>query len=147
MRRFEVTVLLLAVAVTIAAPFTRRDTERCTLDGVDVQADFRVRIIDERGTDLAFCGVRCAGRWIERSKTRPHEIHVTDVTNGEELLASEATFVHDIQGWTESVPDFIRVFADESEATRHASTFGGELLRGADVPLSFSLSGEAPTHP
>jgi len=147
MRRFEILVLLLAAAVTIAAPFTRRDTERCTLDGVDVRAEFRVRVIDEQGTGRSFCGVRCAGRWIERSKSSPQEIHVTDVTSGEELLASKATFVHDIQGWTENVPDFIRVFANESEASRHVSAFGGELLSGAEVPFSGETPVESPTHP
>ena len=81
MKRFEILVLLVAVGVTVTAPFTRRDTERCTLDGVDVRAEFRVRVRDEQGTDRTFCGVRCASRWIERSQSSPREIHVTDVTS------------------------------------------------------------------
>ena len=138
-KRIWVFVALLAIgALPLLADALRSRSERCTLDGVEVQAAFRARIITRDGGH-SFCGVRCARAWLGRSGVEPQAVRVTDCATGRELDAQDAWFVLSLSVWGEGTPDFIRVFAAEEDAQRHADAHGGEVL--ADGKRPFGATG------
>ncbi len=138
-RIWALTALLAIGALPLLADALRSRGERCTLDGVEVRAAFRARIITRDGDGHSFCGVRCARAWLQRSGVEPQAVRVTDCATGRELDAQDAWFVLSLSVWGEGAPDFIRVFAAEDDAQRHAEAHGGEVL--ADGKRPFGATG------
>jgi hypothetical protein len=127
--------LLAIAALPLVADRLRSRSELCAMDGSAVKSCFRVRIVERSGTVRSFCGVRCADRWLARAGAVPRAVLVTDCGNGREVEAEAAWFLYTITGWGEEIPDFVRVFARRSDAERHASAHGGEILMGAERPF------------
>ena len=136
-RRIALPVALVGVAVLpLLADWIRVDKGRCELDGVQVQAGYRVRVIDAAGAEHRFCGVRCAELWLARSGTEARRIRVTDCASGREIDAREAWYLRTYAGWRDGAPDLIRVFASPKDAQRHAEAHGGEILPDNQRPFS-----------
>ena len=118
------------------APRLREHGERCAMDGVHVDPEFRVRVVEGDGSAEVFCGVECASRWL--SKEDPEEVHivVTDSRTGAELDAASASYVLALATLRDGAPDPIRVFARRGDAERSVAAYGGELLTGKEEPFA-----------
>ena len=135
-RRGELLALAAIFALPFAAQALRGETERCAFDGAAVLDTFRVRIVDADGTRHAFCGVRCAQAWIDRSGgAPPQSILVTDCRTGEAIDAMTATYLFAPPARGETVPDPIRVFSSSADAHRHADAHGGSVLDESEHPF------------
>ena len=137
-RLWALAALLAIGALPLLGDALRSRGERCTLDGVEVLAAFRARIITSDGAGHSFCGVRCARAWLQRSGVEAQAVRVTDCVTGRELDAQDAWFVLSLSVWGEGAPDFIRVFAAKEDALRHAEAHGGEVLTDDKRPFGLA---------
>jgi hypothetical protein len=100
-----------------------------------IQPVFRVRVLNREGTAEPFCCVRCAELWLERQKTPPTAVYVTDEVTGRELDSSLASFVSSSVVTMPHTSCRIHAFENKSDAEKHAGTFRGRLLLNSEKPL------------
>jgi hypothetical protein len=84
---------------------------------------------------LRFCGVSCADRWLRSVDGGPGRVHVVDETTGREVPAEDAHFVRSVVA-RPGTGDRVHAFASRADAERHARTYAGVLLEGAERPFS-----------
>ncbi len=85
---------------------------------------------------IEFCSLRCAEWWLKATGTKPVRVRVTDEATGDELDASEATFVRsDVIGHALS-HERRHVFRALRDAESHARAFRGRILTKGDVPFA-----------
>jgi hypothetical protein len=132
---------LVAIALLpLLGDAVRKETVRCSQDGVHVDSAYAV-VADFAGQERHhFCGVTCADRWLSRSGRTASAVSVTDCVSGDLIDARRASYVRTSSGWNQGVPDPIRVFASRPEAAEHVRAYGGELLVGLDRPLQHAVS-------
>ena len=86
--------ILLLAGLPIVGCWLRRSPQPCcALDGVRLEAVFRVRVQDHEGHSHEFCSVRCAELWLQRQPAPPRAIYVTDEATGQEIDAASAYYV------------------------------------------------------
>lgn len=130
-----------SLILAVALPVLRRQTQGteqgyCALDGMRVTPETRVGVKLESGKRVEFCSIRCAEWWLQATGAKPVQVRVTDETTGEEMDASEATFVRSevvIHPWSH---ERRHVFRLRQDAENHASTFRGRILEGENIPFS-----------
>jgi len=127
--------LVVVALLPVVADGVRGRTLRCAHDGAEVLKPYAVVIELDDGSAENFCGVACADRWMMRSGRLPRAVWVTDCVAGNRVRAHSAAYVRTRLGWSEGVPDPIRVFASREQAITHVREFGGELLAGPRRPL------------
>ncbi len=128
-------VLALVVGVPLAGRWERlHSAPRCELDGLRLDPLYRVRVVDDAGTDHHFCCVRCARAWLLRQGGRAAAVYVTDEAGGGEVEAAAASFVESPVCTNPVTGNRTHAFRNRADAEEHARTFGGELLTGADRP-------------
>ena len=115
--------------------------DRCSFDGIRLDASRAVRVVLATGSSLAFCGVRCAVRWLDAKGSEPKEVFVTDEVTGREIPAAGAVFVRSLVVSVPATGDHVHVFADRAEALRHADAYRGVILEGSERP--FGTGGRA----
>jgi hypothetical protein len=97
---------------------------------------YRVRIVDDRQQNHAFCSVRCAEMWLQGKNMPMAEIFVTDESSGEEMLADTAHFVRSLVLTTRVSGNRVHVFRDRADAENHASHWRGTILEDAQRPFT-----------
>ena len=128
--------LLVVVGLPVAGKLARGTREAgCALDGVEIEAMFRVRIVDDERQAHEFCCIRCAEYWMERRAIELTAIYVTDEVSGKEIEASSAYFVRSSVITMPTTGNRIHVFQDRSDAERHASMLRGTVLLGSERPF------------
>jgi hypothetical protein len=137
--------LLALGALPLAGHWSRSGAARtCANDGGVIKREYRVRIVDERGTDVLFCCIHCADSWLRKETAKPKAIWVTDETSGEEINANSAFFVRSLVETNPVTHNRIHAFHSTSDAEKHAQECNGEVLDGSDKPFS---DGECPVCP
>jgi hypothetical protein len=131
---------LITVSVAIGLPMVtesigRDGGARCVLDGGELAAAYRMRMVDQRGHSHAFCCVRCGEIWLGRQHSSPTAIFVTDEITGRELDAAEAHFVRSQVVTHPMTGNRCHVFANKADAELHARTNRGRMLSGSERPF------------
>jgi hypothetical protein len=123
--------LALAVALPLLGYLARRPLTGCALDGVKINPDYRVEVVDAGGARRAFCCIRCAQIWLGHQSAPLRAITVTDETSGEPIDAAAAWYVRSsvVTVWTTG--NRIHAFRDRADAEKHAATFAGVVLSGS----------------
>jgi hypothetical protein len=128
--------ILLLAGLPIVGCWLRRSPQPCcALDGVRLEAVFRVRVQDHEGHSHEFCSVRCAELWLQRQPAPPRAIYVTDEATGQEIDAASAYYVRSQVVTAAPTGNRVHVFRRRSDAERHASVFGGMLLGSSERPF------------
>ena len=128
--------LVAAAALPVAGHWIRgQSKDRCGFDGMTIQLAFRVRVFSQRGEAEQFCCVRCAELWLERRKTEPAAVNVTDEVTAREIDSSLAYFVRSSVVTTPHTGNRIHVFRSRSDSEKHASVAKGTVLLEKDRPL------------
>lgn len=137
--------LALSAGLPLVAHWARRDRPAgCALDGVPIEALYRVRVLDRDGHAHDFCGPRCARLWLKRHARPVRAVRVTDETTGAEVDAGAAWYVRSAVATARAVGARVHVFARRADAERHAATFAGTVLEGDERPLPVERNAESP---
>jgi hypothetical protein len=128
---------LVAVALLpVAGHWIRgRRAGRCALDGMAVQPIWRVRVVNREGEADEFCCIRCAEVWLQRMKSRPEAIFVTDEVTGREIDSSRAYFVRSTVVTMPHTGNRVHVFHQKAESEKHAAVARGKALVNGERPL------------
>jgi hypothetical protein len=125
----------LVVGLPLAARWLRtRDSGRCALDGLKVEALYQVRVVDAGGASRRFCCVRCAERWLALGREAA-AVYITDEATGDEVEAGSAWFVVSPVATNPITRNRVHAFRDRADAEAHARDFHGLVLSPADRPL------------
>jgi hypothetical protein len=128
--------LLVAVGLPFAGHWARsRRGPDCALDGMPVEAVYRVEVVDGRGRSHAFCCLRCAQIWLDHQPAAPQSVTVTDEATGAPLDAAAAFYVRSEVVTTPTTGNRVHVFANRADARRHAEHNHGRVLSGPEAPL------------
>jgi hypothetical protein len=98
------------------------------LDGVPLPTVTVVRFIDADAGDRSFCCVDCARNWLDRTKSRPDGVLVTDEVSGAETPLAAAWLVRSRVPALAVTGSRIHAFAQEEDARRHIAAFGGTFV-------------------
>ncbi len=129
--------LLMAAVLPIAGHLSRHDSQpRCALDGQKIDPLFLVGIAVGENEEFAFCCLRCAELWLQRSGQQPRQIVVTDERNRQPLDAAAAHYVRSSVFSNAPNGDRRHVFRSRSDAELHAKTFRGRLLMNEQRPFA-----------
>jgi hypothetical protein len=126
--------LVSAAIPWLAHALRRGDPARCALEGAVIQPSYRVRLLLKDGRAPEFCCITCAQLWMEKSRSRPGQVTVTDEVNGFELDPSLAFFVLSSIITQPTTGNRIHVFGRRSDAEQHIESAGGRLLRKSELP-------------
>jgi hypothetical protein len=113
----------------------QRVGDRCAIDGVAIEPIYRVRIVDRGNRSHEFCCLKCALLWQSAHEAESSAVFVTDETGGKEVLSRQAYFAVSTVVTMPTTLNRIHAFAEETDAQKHAQTFGGRVLNGADRPF------------
>lgn len=127
--------LALVAALPFAARALRDDAERCALDGVSIDAQHAVRVIDGAAPQR-FCCITCAQGWISRAPAASRGVMVVAEDTGVEIPAKDAWFVRSPVVAVAATDCRIHAFSSEAAAREHLAAFRGTLLSGGDRPFS-----------
>lgn len=128
--------LAIATGLPLAAHWARRGAPvGCALDGVPIEALYRVRVIDADGHAHAFCSPRCTRLWLARQARPARALRVTDEATGTEIDADTAYYVRSAGVDVRIGGGRVHVFARRADAERHAAIFAGTVLEGDERPL------------
>jgi hypothetical protein len=128
--------ILIVVGLPLVGHLARRDTGHgCALDGEKIQPIYRVEIVDHQGERHAFCCLRCAEIWVRKQRAAPQAILVTDETTGRAIDADTAFYVRSTVVTTPTTGNRIHVFAEPTDAEKHANTFSGTVLSESERPF------------
>ena len=119
----------------------RQAGDGCALDGMAIQAPYRVDVTDARGQTHSFCCLRCAEIWMGQQAKPVLAIRVTDETSGEMIDAGEAHYVHSQVVTTPTTGNRIHAFRHLADAERHARRELGGVLSGSERPFASLLPG------
>jgi hypothetical protein len=112
----------------------------CALDGVAIDPVYRVRVVDDQGTDRQFCCIQCAALWLSRQPAKPRAVWVTDETTGREIDAASAWFVRSLVVTEAHTRNRVHAFGSAADAGRHARAAYGAVLPDSESPFAaFSL--------
>jgi hypothetical protein len=109
--------------------------DACALDGSRIDPIYRIEIIDGQGGTHAFCCVACARLWLDRQRTPPRSVLVTDENCGELIDAGAAYYVRSRVVTRATTGNRVHVFKNRSDAEKHAEQFGGVLLSESEAPF------------
>jgi len=119
----------LVAALPLAGSWARRQAgDGCALDGVPIESRYRVRIVAAPGPSHEFCCIRCAQAWQQHGAGSAASVFVTDEASGEEVAASQATYVRSTVITTPTSGNRVHTFARPEDAERHAETCHGTVL-------------------
>jgi hypothetical protein len=126
-----------AIAVIVGLPvighwLRHREGNRCALDGVAIDAIYRVRVVDDLKRNHEFCCLKCAELWLAANRGHPQAIYVTDEATGEEIEADRAFYVWSTVVTRPTTQNCVHAFAREADARKHAELFWGRVLEGED---------------
>lgn len=129
--------LALAVLLPVVGHRWRNGgVNRCAFDGARINPARAVAIDSKPHGLRQFCSLACAENWLQRSKTQPLQIWVTDESTGEQLDASEAFYVRSQVLAHAPTRDRRHVFGDLAAAQRHAEQYLGRLLERQEQPFA-----------
>ena len=109
--------------------------DRCSSDGLTVDARHAIRIVGADGKTRHFCCLACAERWVDGQGAHPRAVFVTDEASGAEIPAAAAWYVRSRVVSNPYTGDRIHVFARREDAEKHAAAFQGRLLDGPQRPF------------
>ncbi len=127
--------LAVAVGLPLAAHWARPTPAGCALDGLPINAAYRVAVVDAAGGVHEFCCPRCAQLWLGRQATPPRAITVTDEATGREIDAAAAWYVRSSVVTMPSTGNGVHAFASRTDAEHHAATCAGTVLPEAEKPF------------
>jgi hypothetical protein len=129
--------LVVVVGLPLAGYWSRRQADPgCALDGTKINPYYRVDITDAEGRTYSFCCIRCAEMWLERQSAPVRAITVTDEHSGQPIDAGKAFFVRSLAVNMKTTGNRIHVFGNRDDAEKHAATYSGTILSGAERPFA-----------
>jgi len=141
MKKWQYSFVLLGLAIIVGLPIAgslarRNRKERCALDGVKIEAIYRVRIVEDQSQARSFCCIRCAEFWVERRDFPPQAVYVTDEVTRREIDSQLAYFVRSSVVASPATRNRIHVFQNLADALKHANTHKGRILTDSEKPFS-----------
>jgi hypothetical protein len=101
---------------------------RCDYDGKRIQPIYEVDFEFEDGSMKRFCCIVCALMDLKDEEKKLKYITVVDEVSGKKIDDSLASFVESDVITIPHVKNRIHVFAEKSDAERHAHQFNGKLI-------------------
>lgn len=129
--------LLVITMLPLIRTFTREPIgeNRCSLDGLPIEPQFRVRIVGNKHGSYHFCSLNCAEWWFSAMGEEPLAIYVTDEPTAEEIEISAAIFVRSQVVVHAGTKDCRHVFRNSADAMSHAAAYHGRILVGGRRPF------------
>jgi hypothetical protein len=130
-------VALVAIAglAIVGTHFRHHAGSLCALDGATIEPIYQVRIVDSDDQSRAFCCIHCGELWLQKQKTPPRSISVTDEATGLEIDAAQAQYVRSRLITNAPTGNRVHVFAKLADAQRHAALFAGKILSSEECPF------------
>lgn len=122
--------ILIAIGAiaAIGALMKGRMAARCDYDGTRIQPIYEVDFQFEDGSTKRFCCIVCALMDLKDEEKKLKYITVVDEVSGKKIDDSLATFVESEVITIPHVKNSIHVFAEKSDAERHARQFNGKSI-------------------
>ena len=104
-------------------------SQRCSLDGIRIDALYEVTIIRKDETPYNFSCILSARIWLTENAQLPSSIWVTDEVTGKKIRAELAYYVESDVVTTPHTRNRIHAFAGEKAAKLHAWQYKGKFVK------------------
>lgn len=129
MKKWPIIVVVLFLLVAVGGSlFKKSGGDVCALDAMRIEPIYQVDITPAEGKTPKFCCIECARKWLAANKGTVSAVTVTDEVTGKRIDASIAHFVESSIVTNRSTGNKIHVFADKTDAEKHAKEFGGTII-------------------
>lgn len=130
MKKWPIVLIVLFILASVGGTLLKKTGgNRCALDATKIEPIYQVDILPVEGNVLKFCCIECAKKWLASNKGKIGAVTVTDEVTGNRIDASIAWFVESSIVTNPSTGNKIHVFAEKTDAEKHAREFKGTIIK------------------